>query len=83
MNGAAKKLWICGKKIALGDYVEVEYTSGIRMKGGQIKGTVTELWNPEDHAGHHQARLSCGWCFHPGDKILIHIPSKRRNDEIL
>ncbi len=72
MIGTAKELWICGKKIALGDYMEVEYTTGDRMKGGRIKGTVTELWNPEDHEGHRQARLSCGWCFHPGDKILVH-----------
>jgi len=73
MEGTAKTLFICGKELSLGDFVEVEYTSGTRMKGGRIKGKITELWSP-DLDKHYQARVESGWCFHDGDLILQHTP---------
>lgn len=71
MSGTAKELMICEAKIKLGDYVEVEYTTGERMKGGRIKGKITELWSPELD-GHYQARVESGWCFHDNDLLIEH-----------
>ena len=61
---------ICGREINVGDYVKVEYMTGVRMKGGTIKGTVTKLW--DDAGGLLQAQVDNGWCFHDCDKILEH-----------
>lgn len=72
MKGLAKEITICGKKIKLGDYVEVEFTTGARFKGGRIKGKITELWSD----GHLQARVESGWCFHDNDNILDHKPKE-------
>jgi hypothetical protein len=70
--GRATEIMMCGERIHLGDYMEVEYTGGDRFEGGRIKGTVTELWSPNEEDGVLQARLSCGWCFHKGDRVLVH-----------
>lgn len=75
MTGIAKQIEICGTTASLGDYMEVQYTSGHEMCGGIIKGTVTELWSPELSNGHLQGRLSCGWCFHDNDRVLVHRPN--------
>ena len=72
MPGTAKEITICGMTVKLGDEMEVEYTTGERMRGGRISGKVTELWSPEAD-NHLQARLSCGWCFHDHDKIIRHV----------
>ncbi len=72
MTGIATEITICGKTVRLGDEMEVEYTTGERMKGGTIKGKVIELWSPELSEGRLQARLSCGWCFHNRDRIIAH-----------
>jgi hypothetical protein len=69
-KGTTKEITICGQDIKLGDFMKVRYSSGRRMKGALIEGTVTELWDK----GHVQARLSCGWCFHDNDEIIEHIP---------
>jgi len=66
-KGVATKIEICGKTVGIGDYLEVRYTTGTRMKDGNIKGHVVELWDDSPV----QARLSCGWCFHDHDEILI------------
>lgn len=71
MGGTSKEAVICGQKVSLGDYVEVEYTTGTWSKGGQIKGKITELWTPELDGGHLQARVESGWCFHNHDRILV------------
>lgn len=72
MKGKVTEIRMCSKTIKLGDFMEVEYTTGDRMKGCRIKGKVTELWSPEISNGHLQARLDCGWCFHDYDKVLRH-----------
>ena len=72
MQGTAKEVTICGRLVKLGDYMEIEYTSGKETKGGRIKGEVIELWDAENHNGHLQGRLSCGWCFHNGDCVITH-----------
>ena len=63
--------------LEVGDYVEVEYTEGDRMKGGQIRGTVTRIWRPEDtenerRKGFWQGQVNNGWCFHRWDNLLKH-----------
>mgnify|MGYP001586204829 FL=1 len=75
MTGTATEIKMCGTTIRLGDEMEVEYTTGERMRGCRIKGKVVELWSPEVSNGHLQARLSCGWCFHDQDRILAHTPN--------
>ena len=72
MKGISKQISMCGRVIRLGDYIEVEYTTGDRMKGGILRGNVTELWSPETGAKHLQARINNGWCFHNHDRILVH-----------
>jgi len=67
-----KQITICGKRIQIGDYLKVRYTTGKKMRGATIQGIVTELW--EDSL--LQARLSCGWCFHDCDEILEYEPCK-------
>ena len=79
MTGTATEIKICGKTIRLGDEMEVEYTTGKKMKGGRIKGKVVELWSPELGEGHFQARLSCGWCFHNYDRIITHTSNVQGN----
>lgn len=81
MKGTAQQITICGDLVSLGDWVEVEYTTGQRMRGGTIKGTVVELWDVGQP--HLLARLDGGWCFHDHDKILSHktiqpLPAKAR-----
>ncbi len=61
-------LRICGKVIHVGDYLEVQYTTGERFKGAIIKGTVIKLWDERFRRG----LLSSGWCFHDDDRILKH-----------
>ena len=73
MEGKAIEIKMCGTTIRLGDEMVVQYTTGERMRGAEIKGIVTELWSPEVSNGHLQARLSCGWCFHDQDRIISHI----------
>ena len=51
-------------KLTVGDYVEVRY----KDSSGKIKGRVTRLWPPP----HAQAQVERGWCFHPGDEIIVH-----------
>lgn len=69
---------ICGHNVEVGDYVEVEYTTGKRLKGGILRGTITKLWDKEGDdypiAPGKQAQINDGWCFHDVDKILKHIP---------
>jgi len=76
MTGTATEIKMCGRTIRLDDEMEVEYTTGERMKGGRIKGKVVELWSPEVSNGHLQARLSCGWCFHDQDRVISHSSNK-------
>ena len=71
MPGTATEIEMCGRTIRLGDKMVVEYSTGTWSKGGQIEGTVTELW-AMDTDNHLQARLSCRWCFHDGDRVLHH-----------
>ncbi len=60
-------------QLKVGDYVCVEYTSGRRMKGGQIHGILTKLWTPDEHgAGGWQGQINDGWCFHVQDLLLEH-----------
>ena len=73
MKGTVNKVVICGKEIQLGDYVKVEYTTGIQFKGGTIKGKITELWD-NTVGGNLQGRVENGWCFHDNDIIIEHIP---------
>ena len=69
-------LEICGKVIHIGDYLEVQYTTGERFKGGIIKGTVIDLWDEK----FLQGQLSNGWCFHDDDRILKHKPQKEKEE---
>ncbi len=70
-KGTATEIIMCGATIKIGDKMKVEYTTGSRLKGATIEGTVIEIWSPELDS-HLQVRLSCGWCFHDHDKILEH-----------
>ena len=70
-KGTATEITICGCRVRLGDEMKVRYTTGERMKGATIEGKVVELWD-EDDAVMIQGRLSCGWCFHDGDEVLVH-----------
>ena len=79
MTGTVTQIKICGAIVSLGDYMKVQYTTGDRMKGGQIEGKVVELWSSELSEGHLQGRLSCGWCFHDYDRILEHTPNTELN----
>ena len=72
MKGTSKECFICGRRVGLGDHVEVEYTTGEMMKGGRVKGVITEIWTPEKDGGYLQARVDSGWCFHDHDRILSH-----------
>jgi len=72
MNVGLAQLEICGRLVHLGDYVIVEYTSGVRIKGSRIKGRIKKLWSLEHGDGVKQAQLDSGWCFHEGDKIITH-----------
>lgn len=76
MKGTATEIQMCGATIRLGDEMEVEYSGGLETRGGRIRGKVVELWSPEVSNGHLQARLSCGWCFHHGDRIVAHTTSE-------
>lgn len=66
------ELEICNRIVRLGDYIKAEYTSGDRLKGGRIKGHITELWSLSHGDNCKQAQLDGGWCFHEGDKIIEH-----------
>ena len=66
------KMVLCGKELNVGDYVEVQYTTGNKysqLKGGVVTGNITKLW---EDAG--QGQVNHGWCFHDHDKILEHKP---------
>lgn len=80
MIGKAKEIFICGKLIKLGDYVEVRYKNGDR-----VRGEITGLWSPELSEGHLQARVKSGWCFHDTDTIIKHQANclrKEKQDEV-
>ena len=77
------ELEICGRIIRLGDYVKVEYTSGKRFKGGQIKGCVTRLYSLMHGDNRKQAQLESGWCFHEGDKIIEHREALKQGNEAI
>ena len=66
MKGTATRTTICGREIKLGDWVRVHHTTGRR---GWIEGEIIEIWDLTTD-GHHQARVSSGWCFHDNDEIL-------------
>lgn len=70
-QGTATEIKICGETVRIGDCLRVRYTTGQRMKGGTIEGKIVELWSLEKD-NHLQGRLSCGWCFHDQDEILMH-----------
>ena len=65
-------MYICKHNIEIGDYVEVQYTSGRKFKNAIIKGKIVELWDDN----FKQAQLSNGWCFHNEDRILTYIPKE-------
>ena len=65
MSGTAKTSRMCGRTLALGDWVRVCYKGG----GQWIEGKIIELWSPELDAGHLQARVESGWCFHDWDVV--------------
>ena len=79
MAGIAKTTEMCGKTLNLGDWVVIRYTTGDRMKGGRVRGYISELWSPETD-NHLQARVGRtatdkgGWCFHDHDCIEEHKP---------
>jgi len=75
MKGTATELTICGHDLRIGDYVEVQYTTGTKFIGAVIKGKIVELWSPKLD-GHLQARVDSGWCFHDHDRILTFIPGE-------
>ena len=75
MSNALKQLEICGRIVHLGDFAKAKYTSGTRMKGGEIKGNITQLWSLEHGDNSKQVQLDNGWCFHEGDEILEHVPA--------
>ncbi len=68
MKGTATSITICGKRVGLGDWVRVHHSKG---RQGWIEGEIIELWCP-CLDGHHQARVSSGWCFHDNDEIEEH-----------
>ena len=74
------ELEICNRIVRLGDYIKAEYTSGKRMKGGQIKGNVTKMWSLSHGDNCKQVQLDKGWCFHEGDKIIEHKPVNKEQD---
>lgn len=54
-------------KLEIGDQVIIEYSTGDRMKGGRITGTVKTLT-----PSHRQVQLNTGWCGHDGDYLIEH-----------
>ena len=71
MKSKIKEIIICGKKVKLGDYVEVEYKGA---DGGGIKGKIVKFATIE-FDGFLQAELENGWAFHDYDIIKKHIAS--------
>lgn len=63
-------------ELSVGDHVVVEFTDGVRLKGGRIIGKITRIWTPQEHsAGMWQGQVNNSWCFHAGDELIEHKPA--------
>lgn len=74
-QGTAKEIKMCGTTIRLGDRLLIRKTASGRLQGAELEGEVIELWSM-DLDNHLQGRLSCGWCFHDHDEVLVHTPDR-------
>jgi hypothetical protein len=61
---------MCGHELSLGDWVEVEIGGNGHLSGGRLEGKIVAFYPFLP-----QVKLEGGWCFHPSDEILKHIPS--------
>lgn len=60
---------MCGHELSLGDWVEVEIGGNGHLSGGRLEGKIKAFYPYLP-----QVKLESGWCFHPSDTILKHIP---------
>ncbi len=62
---------MCGYELSLGDWVKVQIGGNGRLSGGWLEGKIIAFY---PHIP--QVKLESGWCFHPSDEILKHIPAQ-------
>ncbi len=61
---------MCGHELSLGDWVKVQIGGDGHLSGGRLEGKIKAFYPYIP-----QVKLESGWCFHPADKILKHIPA--------
>lgn len=61
---------MCGYELSLGDWVKVEIGGKGHLSGGRLEGKIVAFYPYLP-----QVKLESGWCFHPSDEILKHVPA--------
>jgi len=61
---------MCDHELSLGDWVKVQIGGNGHLSGGRLEGKIVAFYPYLP-----QVKLESGWCFHPHDEILKHIPA--------
>ena len=70
LESETTEMEMCGHELSLGDWVSVQIGGSGHLSGGRLEGKINRFYPYLP-----QVKLESGWCFHPSDEILKHIPA--------
>jgi hypothetical protein len=69
LESETTEMEICGYNLSIGDWVKVQIGGSGHLSGGRLEGKIVCFYPYLP-----QVKLESGWCFHPSDEILKHVP---------